>query len=120
MPATHSFSLTPAAAKAVLHNKYPRYLGGASKMVSDAILFFWTKQVVVSGPKIATDEYEQDPVTMACVNCGASHYKREIRIVGDLYANIQGLQEQLELAHAEIDKLKNRKMREILWSKISG
>lgn len=120
MPATHSFSLTPKASKLVRFNKYPRYLGGASKMVSDAIEWYWTENVVTTGAVVDSDNYEQDPITMECVACGAKHYKRELRVVGDLMMNIEALQEHLSVANTKIEELKNRKMREILWSKISG
>ena len=120
MPATHSFSLTPKASKFVRFKKYPRYLGGASKMVSDAIEWYWTENVVTTGAVVDSDNYEQDPITMECVACGAKHYKRELRVVGDLMMNIEALQEHLAVAYAEIEELKNRKIREIVWSKISG
>ena len=120
MPATHSFSLTPKASKFVRFKKYPRDEGGASRMVSHAIEWYWTENVVTTGAVVDSDNYEQDPLTLECVACGAKHYKRELRVVGDLLMNIKGLQEHLALANAKIEELKNRKMREVLWSKISG
>ncbi len=120
MPATHSFSLTPRASKMVDYNKYPRSLGGASKMVSDAIEFFWTDKVVTTG-QTQYDGVERDDLTMECVNCGAKHYQREVRIVGDLYANINALQMRLETALEENEQLKNRKTwRGRIWHKING
>ena len=120
MPATHSFSLTPKASKFVKFRKYPRYLGGASKMVSDAIEWFCTDNVVTTGAVVPSDNYDQDPITLECVACGAKHYKRELRNVGDLVMNIQALQDHLTKAHKEIEELKNRTLRQILWQKING
>lgn len=89
-------------------------------MVSDAIVFFHKDRSYVTGPVFPSDEFEQDPVTLACVNCGATYPRRAVANVGELMANIQALQEHLCQANEEIDKLKNRKMREIIWAKISG
>jgi len=120
MPATHSFSLTPKASKIVKFNKYPRYLGGASKMVSNAIEFYYSPRTYVTGPAKPSDEFDQDPVTLACVNCGATHPRREIHNIGEIMDNIQALQEHLSQAYEEIEELKNRKIREIIWQRISG
>ena len=120
MPATHSFSLTPKASKLVRFHKYPRYLGGASKMVSDAIEFYYTPRVHVTGPAVPSDDFEQDPVTLACVNCGAKHPRREIKNIGEIMENMVALREHLEAKCREIEELKNRKLREIVWAKING
>lgn len=120
MPATHSFSLTPKASKFVKFRKYPRYLGGASKMVSDAIEWYCTDNVVTTGAVVPSDNYEQDPITLECVACGAKHYKRELRNVSDLVMNIQALQDHLTKAYQEIEELKNRKKWWKVWEKKSG
>ena len=59
MPATHSFSLTQKASKLVKLHKYRRDLGGASRMVSDAIEFYHTPRSYVTGPVYETDRFEQ-------------------------------------------------------------
>ena len=120
MPATHSFSLTPKASKFVKFRKYPRYLGGASKMVSDAIEWYCTDNVVTTGAVVSSENYDQDPITLECVACGAKHYKREIRNVSDLVMNIQALQIHLTKAHQEIEELKNRRKWWKVWQKKSG
>tara|TARA_B100000459_G_scaffold146788_1_gene113974 strand:- start:4297 stop:4665 length:369 start_codon:yes stop_codon:yes gene_type:complete len=120
MPATHSFALTPKASKMVKFHKYPRYLGGASKMVSDAIEFYWTEHVFVTGPTMPTDTYPQDPIDLSCVACGAKYPRREIRVIGDMQANTMALQEHLTKALEEIEVLKNRKLREVIWNRLSG
>lgn len=120
MPATHSFSLTPKASKFVKFRKYPRYQGGASGMVSDAIEWFCTENVVTTGAVVTSDNYEQDPITLECVACGAKHYKRELRNVGDLVMNIQALQEHLTKAYQEIEELKNRRKWWQVWQRKSG
>lgn len=89
-------------------------------MVSDAIEWYCTENVVTTGAVVSSDNYEQDPLTLECVACGAKHYKRELRVISDLVLNIQGLQEHLSKAHQEIEELKNRKLRHVLWSKING
>lgn len=119
IPATHSFSLTPKASKLLRAYKYPRKLGGASKSVSDAIEFFWTENVVTMGQELH-DGVERDPITLECVNCGSKYYKREIRVVGNLHAMINKLQEELIKSNREIDELKNRKKWWMLWQKKSG
>lgn len=120
MPATHSFSLTPKASKLVKQHKYRRDLGGASRMVSNAIEFYYSPRTYVTGPAKPSDEFDQDPVTLACVNCGATYPRREIHNIGEIMDNIRALQEHLSLAHKEIEELKNRKIRQIIWQKISG
>ncbi len=119
MPATHSFSLTPKASKLIQFYKYKRENGGASRAVSDAIEFFWTTNCVVMGQEMH-DGVERDPVTLKCVNCGSQYYKREYRIVGNLYSKINKLTKELQKANAELDELKNRRRWYRLWQKKSG
>ncbi len=120
MPATHSFSLTPKASKLVTQHKYRRELGGASKMVSNAIEFYFTERSYVSGPVYETDRFEQDPITLACVNCGATYPKRAVANVGEMMANIMALQDHLTQANQEIEELKNRKKWWKVWQRKSG
>lgn len=119
MPATHSFSLTPKASKLIKFYKYPREEGGASRAVSHAIEFFWTTNVVVMG-QASQDGVERDPVTLECVNCFSKYYKKEYRVVGNLYATINKLTKELQKANKELDELKNRRRWWQLWQKKSG
>ncbi len=120
MPATHSFSLTPKASKLVEENRYRRELGGASRMVSDAIEFYFEPRSYVTGPVYETDKFEQDPITLACVNCGATYPKRSVASVGKMMANIMALQDHLREAHQEIEELKNRRKWWQVWQRKSG
>ena len=89
-------------------------------MVSDAIEFYYTPRAYVTGPAVPSDEFEQDPVTLACVNCGASYPRREVKNVGEMMSNMIALREMLEEKCRENEELKNRKLREIVWQRISG
>tara|TARA_Y100000361_G_scaffold153466_2_gene175342 strand:+ start:454 stop:729 length:276 start_codon:yes stop_codon:yes gene_type:complete len=89
-------------------------------MVSNAIEFYFTERSYVSGPVYETDRFEQDPITLACVNCGATYPKRAVANVGEMMANIMALQDHLTQANQEIEELKNRKKWWKVWQRKSG
>ena len=89
-------------------------------MVSDAIEFYYSDRAYVTGPVFPSDEFEQDPVTLACVNCGARYPRREIKNVGEMMDNLIAMREHLEAKCREVEELKNRKLREIVWARING
>ena len=89
-------------------------------MVSNAIEFYFTPRSYVTGPVYETDNFEQDPVTLACVNCGATYPKRSVHNVGEMIDNIHALQDHLAKAHQEIEELKNRRKWWQVWQRKSG